>query len=317
MWFKQVQIWQLATLIYDAEVLEQQLSNLAFQPCLPSLPSSYGWVSPLGQDHAPLVHVANGYMLLCMQIEEKILPATVVNQALQEKIKTIQTQQDRKVGKKEKYELKDEITQNLLPRAFSKFTQIYAYLDLKNAWLVIGSNVTAKCEKFLELFKRSQNDFIPQAVNVKRMGPILSHWLLHDNSPDALVIEKSCVLIDPKQQTRVIRCQEQDLYAAGILSLLKEGCEVFQLSLSWYDKISFTLVEDFSLKNIKYQDAVLGLAKDQYGESAAQRLDADFVIMTETLSGLLMLLSELFVKQEAQNNQLLTQIGLEVASEIA
>ena len=306
MWFKQVKILQLTTLIYDAETLEGQLSNLAFQPCLPSLPSSYGWVSPLQQDNAPLVHAANGYMLLCMQVEEKILPAMVVNQALQEKVRVLENQQDRKLAKKEKYSLKEEITQSLLPRAFSKFTRVYAYIDLKNAWLVIGSNVAGKCEKFLELFKRSQQDFMVQAVNVKKISPILSQWLLHDNSPDSLLIEKSCVLSDPKQQSRVIRCQEQDLYAAAILSLLKEGCEVFQLSLSWQGKIHFTLSEDFGLKNIKYQDTVLDLAKDNYGESAAQRFDADFVIMTETLSALLVLLSALFLKQEVQEQVLMS-----------
>jgi len=81
---------------YQAESLEAQLTGFTFNPCLPSLPSSCGWVPPIEIENAPLIHYANGYLLFCLQIEDKVLPAAVVRQSLDEKIKHLETTYDRK-----------------------------------------------------------------------------------------------------------------------------------------------------------------------------------------------------------------------------
>ncbi len=94
--FKQAHLFELSLpLDQDPRELEKQLIPLAFTPCLPSLPISYGWVSPFDQEDAPLVQPINRHGLVCMQMEVKILPAVVVRQALVEKIKDIESTQDR------------------------------------------------------------------------------------------------------------------------------------------------------------------------------------------------------------------------------
>lgn len=88
MWFKQVQLFQLleSAPTYKAEDLQQKLEPLRFTSCLPSLFFSAGWVAPFAEEEALLVQAVPGYLLICLQIEEKILPAAVVRQALDEKI---------------------------------------------------------------------------------------------------------------------------------------------------------------------------------------------------------------------------------------
>ncbi|WP_423064045.1 recombination-associated protein RdgC [Candidiatus Paracoxiella cheracis] len=299
MWFKQATLFQLSDpVLYKPDRLEEQLAQLSFKSCLPSMPSSAGWVSPIDKEDAPLVHAANGYLLMCLQLEEKVLPAAVVRQELDERIKTIAATQDRKVSQKEKFALKDEIIHTLLPRAFSKFSRIYATIYTKNKWLIIDTTTPSKVEKFLNLFKRSMDKVCYQTIETKKISPILTQWLLHDDCPRSFSIEKNCVLRDPNQETRIIRCQQQDLSASAIQSLLKDGCEVQQLSLNWQDKINFILVDDFTLKNMKYSDEILNRAKDNYGETLEQQFDADFYIMTELLSELLTSLLNLFSKNK-------------------
>ncbi len=47
MWFKQIQIFQFSSpFTLTSEKIIQQLTPLAFEPCLPSLPVSQGWVAP-------------------------------------------------------------------------------------------------------------------------------------------------------------------------------------------------------------------------------------------------------------------------------
>lgn len=288
MWFKQAQIFQLTKpCSLTAEQLAEYLEPLAFTPCLPSFPASYGWTSPFNAEDAPLVHFANNCLLLCMQFEEKILPSTVVKQAVNEKVKQIAAQFDRKVYNKEKLTIKDEMTQTLLPRAFSKYSKVYAYIDTQNNWLILDTVSATKTEKFLELLRRSCEDLEFEYLETKKVPLLLTNWLLDGDFPNSFSIEKSCVLRDPQQQTRVIRCQQQELSADPVITLLKDGCEVHQLSCAWHDRVNFNLTEKFTLTGIRFHDTVLELAKDSYSESENQKIDADFFIMTETLQGLL------------------------------
>lgn len=309
MWFKQLQLFQLpAAWQFTPEKLMEQLQALAFTSCFPSMPSSLGWTSPVDEDNAPLVRTMNGYTIICLQVEEKILPATVIRQELAEKIKEIEATQNRKVYQKEKLTLKDEITLTLLPRAFSKFTRVYAYLDTKNHWLVLGTTNAKKTEQFILLFKKSLNEDI-KSIDLKKLSPTFTYLLKEQNYPNTFAIEKSCVLQDPNQQKRIIRCQQQDLFATSIQALIKEGYEVKQLAFSWCDRLHFVIADDFSLRSIQYQDELLAQSKEMEAETKQQYFDADFFIMSETLSNLLVDLLDLFSNKKAKTETKLHRVA--------
>jgi recombination associated protein RdgC len=293
MWFKQIQLFQLTeSSHFSPEDLNKMLEPLAFTPCLPSFPSSIGWASPIDLENASLVRAINGCLMICLQIEEKILPATVIRQELKEKIKFIEKEQDRRVYSKEKLSLKDEITLNLLPRAFTKLTQIHAYIDTKNQWVILNTTNAGKTEQFLSLFKKSVTENI-RPLELSKLSPVITHWLKNQNDPSSFAIEKSCVLQDPNQQNRIIRCQQQDLFASGIQSLIKDGCEAKQIAMNWQDRIKFVFSDNFSLRGLQYQEELLTQAQEM-SETKQQQFDANFYIMTETLSSLLADLLALF-----------------------
>lgn len=287
MWLKQIKLFQLSKATsYSAEQLEEKLEILAFRPCLPSMPFTCGWVPPIQEDGMPLVQGLNGRLMICLQTEEKVLPATIIRQTLDEKIKQIEKIEGRNIRSKEKLSLKDEIIHTLLPRAFSKLSRMYAYIDIQHQWLVLGTSNAKKAEQFLSILKKSISEEI-QPVEAKKFAPLLTHWLKHQDYPTAFSIGKACVLQDPEQKNRTIRCQQQNLFAAGIQSLIKEGCEAKQLALCWQDRVNFVLSADqFSLSGLQYQEAVIAQAKEMDAETKQQQFNADFLIMTETLSGL-------------------------------
>lgn len=300
MWFKQIQLFQLNTLLTAPENLIKKLEDLAFQSCMPSMPTSIGWTSPIDEEGAPLIQVMNGYIMLCMQIEEKILPSVVIQQELANKVKAIQKAEDRKIRSKEKLNLKDEITLTLLPRAFSKLSRVYAYIDPNNKWLVLNTTNAKRVEQFISLFKKSVTEDI-ESIELKKLSPIITHWLKNQSYPNTFSIEKSCVLQDPEDQKRVIRCQQQDLFAASIQSLIKDGCEVKQVAMSWQDRVNFVLIaENFSLTGLQYQEEIVAQVKEMEAETALQVFTADFFIMTQTLTTLLRELQEAFVHVRAK-----------------
>lgn len=298
MWFRQFQLFQISQAItYTPENIAAKLEPMAFTPCLPSFPVSVGWIPPVDDENAPLIHAANGYMMLCMQVEEKILPAAVIRQELLAKIKKIEASGERKVRQKDKLALRDEVTMDLLPRAFSKITKLYAYIDTKTNMLVVGSTSTSKIDQFITLFKRSLNEGL-QPFDLYKVAPIMTRWIKDKNYPREFSVEKAGVLQDPNQQNRVIRCQHQDLFANGVQAFLKDGCELKQVALCWHDRVNFVLADDFSLRSIRLQDEIIAAAKEIDVESKQQQFDADFFIMTETFSGLIKDLLAVFAKGE-------------------
>jgi recombination associated protein RdgC len=298
MLFKQIQLFQLkpsSGFFYDQ--LVERLQLLLFQPCLPSIPISAGWVAPVDEANASLVEQINNRLMICMQVEERILPAAVVRQELQEKVRQLEATRSRKLGKKEKNSLKDEVIMTLLPRSFSKFTRIYAYIDIKNNWLVLGSTNKKKTEQFLSLFKKSVGEPL-NSFEINKIPPVITQWIKNRDYPDAFSIEKKGVLQDANQKTRIIRCQQQDLFVNSIHDFIKDGCELKQIALMWRDSIRFVLSDDFTLRSIKFEDELIGQVKEMEAETRQQKFMADFFMMTETLSSLLQDLLTVFAKTE-------------------
>lgn len=302
MWFKQAQIYSLQTAIpFDPSQLADRLAPWVFTPCLPSFPASQGWVSPIEEEDAPLVHAMNGRLMICLQFEEKLLPAVVVNQTLKKQIQVLESQHGRKLPHKDRLNLKDEIVHTLLPRAFTKLSRVYAYIDTKNQHLILDTISVPRIEKFLEWLKKSFSSFAVQPA-ISKFSSELTRWLSHQDYPQEFSIEKACVLSDPREQRRVIRCQQQDLSAQSIQLILKEGCQVNQLAMTWNDQVQFTLTDEGALRSIKYPDEIVAQAKEMEPETKRQQFEADFLIMGETLSGLisalLAMVSDRTVKKE-------------------
>jgi recombination associated protein RdgC len=319
MWFKQIKLFQLNEPINKLDLLSS-LKKLKFRPCLPNLPVSMGWVSPtedaaetieitdeedreikekdeIIQINLPLMHEANGYLMLCLQTEEKILPATVVRNKVKERIKEIQANENRKVSGKEKQALREDIYHGLIPQAFAKLSKTYAYIDIKNNQLILNTITEKKSELFISFLKKTLRNIEIKSLETKNISKTMTHWLQNNKCPQSLTIENCCVLQDPSKQGRIIRCQQQDLYAPSIQTLLKEGCEINQMQFTWNDQLTFTLKDDFTFRSLKYQDAVIELANEAATETKLERFNVDFLIMSETTNKLITELLDVFDKK--------------------
>ena len=121
----------------------------------------------------------------------------------------------------------------------------------------------------------------------------MANWLQQDSSPKSLTIESACVFQDINNQSRTIRCKQQNLFAPSMQELLKDGCEISQMSFTWNDQITFTLKDDFTLQSLTYQDTVIELADegsptvDKNKQEKQEQFDTDFIIMSEAVSELI------------------------------
>jgi len=303
MWFKNLSLLRLTeAFTLSAEELEEKLQAGRFQPCGSLQPMSYGWVPPTGKDgDAPLVHAAGGCYMLCAQREEKILPASVVNEVLAEKVAEIEEKKGTTVRKKERDALRDEVIHDLLPRAFSFSRRQYAYIDTNTGWLVVDSASTKKAEELASWLRRCVDSLpvTPPAVS-ERPAAVMTRWLAEGAAPSDIVLENECELKATDEEGASVRCKKHDLSAPEIQNHLEAGKEAVKIAVSWNDRLSFVLDDALGIKRLRFLDLVQEQAADVEAADAAERFDADFAIMSGELASFLPRLLELFGGENAQ-----------------
>jgi recombination associated protein RdgC len=297
MWFKNLTVFELLEgFNYNVETLNECLRQYRFEPCSSLMSRSMGWVPPktiidpskAQKEEADYVYKQTDFYLFTLKIEEKLLPAAVVNESLNQKVDEIEVNENRKIKAREKSILKEEIYDDLLPKAFTKTSFIYAYIDAAQGLLVVDAASNKKTELITSMLRKALNSFkirVPETVCIASM---LTQWVSTNHYPQSFVIQDSCVIKDVEdQQNGTIRCQRQNLIAEEIASLVDGGRQVVQLSLIWRDQIAFVLTEDGVLKNVKFLESVQDQANDIYSETKLERFDADFSIMTMVLRNFL------------------------------
>lgn len=288
MWFKNLRAYRLTSPFeLSPEQLEEQIQGSVFQPCAKSQPLSLGWVAPLGDTSELLVHTANNRYLLCLKREEKLLPSTVVREQLEEKVALIESEEARKVYRKERLDLKDEIVQDCLPRAFSRSSRTLAFIDVRSSWLFIDAASASRAEELLNLLRDGIGSFpvaLPQVNNAP--SAVMTGWLAHQNLPDDFALGEECELREPGEEGGVVRCRGVDLLSEEVETHLNAGKQVARLSLSWEQRMSLVIAEDLCLRRLKFSDELLKENDEIPQDELAARLDADFALMSEAIIGL-------------------------------
>ena len=298
MWFKQLQVFNIrGSIPKNSDDLETQLEELVFERCKAHTPFTAGWAPPLDEeDDEALVYDHKNYRLFCLQIEEKILPPYVIAQELKEKIKQIEISQKRTVTHKEKYAIKDEIYRMLLPQAFSRISKIYAYFDLANKKLILNTVNAKKTELFFSILHKSLEDVRIEPLSLRNLNTIMTNWVQKENCPKPFEIGDACLLQNPIAASKMIRLKGQDLSAKSVQLFLTDGYKVKELEITWQDRVTLVLKEDFHLCTIKYLEMIVSEAKNT-AETDEEKWTANFIIMTGVLNSLIDNLLNVFEKR--------------------
>ncbi|HEK0807954.1 TPA: recombination-associated protein RdgC [Proteus mirabilis] len=289
LWFKNILVYRLnKEIALSMDELEQQLASLVFTPCSSQDMTKTGWVSPMGDRGEALIHVAGKQVMMCARKEDKLLPATVIKQALQDKVEKLEGEQGRKLKKTEKATLKDEVVHTLLPRAFSKFSQTFIWLDLDKQLVIVDSGSAKRAEDNLALLRKTLGSLPVVPLNFNEsVESKMTQWVRSGELPAGFTLMDEAELKAVLEEGGVIRCKKQELVSDEIATHIEAGKFVTKLSLDWEDRLQFMLCDDGSIKRIKFSDTLREQNDDIDKADFAQRFDADFVLMTGELSALI------------------------------
>lgn len=271
-----------------ADSLEAALADFSFTPCNSQDISKFGFSSVMGKSAETLVHSANNRFLIRATKEEKILPSHVVKAELDERALQIEAQENRKLTKKEKSSLKDEITTSLLPRAFSRLTHIHALLLPEQQLVLVDASSVAKAEEFLALLRKAVGSL--PVIPLSFATPIeqqMTQWLESGQVPAPFSIQDEAELKALTDEGGIVRFKQQDLSESEVLAHIETGKQVHKLALHFGQSVAFILGADVSLKRLKFSEEFRAGNDDLGQEDPAARLDADFVLMGSELVALM------------------------------
>jgi recombination associated protein RdgC len=281
MWFKNLRVYLLQQpLNLSQEAMEEQLKSKAFQTCGSQELVSMGWDSPLGRKADSLVHEITGCQMVCARQEEKLLPSSVINEIVEEKVSEIEEQEGRKVGRRERTELREGIFQQLLPQAFSRHTRQYAMVDKQQGWILVDASSANRAESLITLLRETLGT-LPVKPLVSATAPtwIMTEWLKHPSKHKNFTLLDSCELQDRSDESSVLRCKGQDLSADEILAHLEAGKDVVKLAIEWDERISCLIESDLSIKRLRFLDLIQEQAADNQIETEADAFDSHFTLM--------------------------------------
>ncbi|HFC8540934.1 TPA: recombination-associated protein RdgC [Neisseria lactamica] len=287
MWFKQISFYLLdKEKLPELEVLSDKLAQSGFARCQGLDWFSEGFAAPVPFSPDP-VFPADYTWRVALKKEEKVLPAGVIRDILDEKIAEIQDNEARNVGRKEKQELKEQITDDLLPRAFTRSSRTEAVFDTRRGYLLVNNAASAKAENILTKLREALGGLEASLPNTKQSpSSLMTGWLLQGHCEGGFELDSDCELKGAGDAAPVVKISKQDLTDDEVVQHVKNGKTVTRLGLVWREQIAFILTQDFTLKRIQYLDVLQEEAENSGGDAAGLAF-ASQILMAEAVGTML------------------------------
>ena len=283
MWFKNLQIYRLPT-PWNIELakFDELLSRAPFNRCPSNEPLSKGWISP--RRDGSLVFSLGGQWLIALAVEQRLLPSSVVNDEVKDRAEAMEAQQGYAPGRKQLKELRERVTEELMPRAFTRRSSTFVWVDPKNGWFCVDASSPGKAEEVIEHLRHCLDEF-PLTMLHTQVSPTsaMADWLAGGEAPAGFTIDRDCELKAAGEEKAAVRYVRHPLdgdeIAGEIKAHLASGKLPTKLALTWDERISFILSEKLEVKRLAFLDLLKEQA-EKTAEHADEQFDADFALMT-------------------------------------
>lgn len=287
--FKNALVYRFTQVIpFDGAALQSALEAKPHREPATQELSTYGFVAPLNiGSESPLVQtfasVHYTAQMIAAKKTERILPGSVVRDELKKRVDAIEAEQMRKVYKKERDQIKDDIVQAFLPRAFlrSKVVQALILDDM----IIVDASSPGAAEDLLSTLREAIGSLPVRPLTVKvAPSASMTDWLkTQQAAPDFHVLDE-CELRDTHEDGGTVRCKRQDLTSDEVQEHLQAGKLATKLSLAWQDKLSFVLDDQLRIKRLRFEDLLLDQAEQDGGDDAHGQYQASLGIFAGTMT---------------------------------
>ena len=186
------------------------------------------------------IDVQGAATLCCVQLNERILPGAVQREKILERVASIAEREGRKVGKKEWAQVRDEVAQELLPKAFIRRKLIPIMFVGDNVLIFTTSakvcdDVTALLMRAMcgdySLLRLYTVDGLIKNDACGALQDLAKHDHVYLDNDSTLQTGDAIVLRGPNKQTIVIK--DKDVASHDVAELLKQDYSVTKLAINY------------------------------------------------------------------------------------
>lgn len=283
--FKNLFVYRLKCAQLLPTSIEEALSRAVFLSCAPTQSTSCGWVAPRGLEHAELVEQQGQHLHLALKFEDRILPSAVVKRRVDEMAAKVEQATGRKPGKKQRKDLAEQATLELLPTAFTRQSLVRVWIDRDQKLLMIDSPSATRAEAAVTLLVKSIEGMQVHLVqSAESPASCMAAWLMDGVPPEGFTIDRECELKSGDEMKSVVRYSRHSLDIDEVRDHLRAGKRPTRLAMSYRDRVSFVLTDTLQVKKIAFLDLAFE-GRDK--AAAADAFDADAALAAGELSKLI------------------------------
>lgn len=288
MLFKNLQVYRIpvgwGTSAFE---LDDVLAKKPLRSCGSQDAEALGWIPPFAHYEDAFVWGSGNDLLICLGAERKLLPKAVVDAEVDKRAATFEEQSGYRLGRKQRREVADQVTQEFLPRAFTRRSKTFAWIDRTNGYLVVNASSPAKAEEVLELLRRTLDAF-PLTLLRTELSPMsaMARWLAEGEAPAGFTVDQDCSLRSISEDRKEV-IYRRGLHDDQIREHLASGCLPTKLALTFDDRISFVLTERMEIKKVEFLDIVTEPLRKMDDADAEAVFEAEFALMAGELSRLI------------------------------
>jgi recombination associated protein RdgC len=232
---------------------------------------------------------AGWQLLLRLCTERKAVPSSAIALQLQEQLDKIERETGRRPRGKQAKELKEEIVQTLLPRAFPKRSHTWVWISPNAKWVVVNAGSLKSADALITLLVETvAGGLILKAVSTQ-LAPstAMAQWLQSKEAPAGFSLDRECELKQPDSEKSTVRYARHTLEIDEVAEHISQGKVPTQVALTWNSRVSFVLTQELAIKKIKLLDVVLESSKKTVASPDENNFDADAALSTGELTGLI------------------------------
>jgi recombination associated protein RdgC len=267
-----------------AAELEQKLATRPLAACTGLQLQSRGWVAPA--ETAALVYSQEKHLLIALGVEQKLLPGAVVRQAADARAAEYERLKGFKPGRKMMREVREQVTAELLPRAFVRQRRLLAWIDLQTGWIAVDSSSNARAEELIESLRDTLGELPVSLVETEHApSATLTAWLASGNPPGALALDDAAKIVGSDASKPTVSYTRHPLEGEeGLKRHIADGKFATELAMTWNERIAFVLTEKLQVRRVKF--LAVKEDDDQVAQNPEEQFDIDFALTVGELRAL-------------------------------
>lgn len=283
MFFKNLLIYR-ANKHLNFDNLNKLLSELAFTPIKGMERSRFGWVPPFS-NFSDFCYNGENFIVIRAKKQEKKVAKDQLNDLMSVRIKEIEEREQRPLKKKEKDDIKDAVVEVLLPTAGYSYSYTTVIINTKTLELYVDASSSKKAEDVIALLRKSIGSLpVIPAFPEDPVETKVTDWVRTEDYPQGFLPLGESEIKSILSDGGTIRCKDTDL--TTMTGHIEENMFVTKIRMSWQDRISFTLCDDYAIKSLKFSDELKDQNDDIPREDVFARQRADMEILVGELNAM-------------------------------